>query len=131
MGLFDNMFGKKTKETNASLPMPEWIALESEDQLDSIMLQSIKRPQIVFKHSTSCGISRMALNLFKGTYDVRPEEADLYYLDIHLFRGISNELSERLKVRHESPQLLVIKDKTVVAQDSHGSIPEMDIRKYL
>lgn len=131
MGLLGNIFGKKNSETEEPGNRLEWIPLVSAEQLDSIKENSKTRPQILFKHSTSCGISSMVLNRFKGSFTADPDEADLYFLDIQAYRELSNEVARYYKIPHESPQLLVIKDNAVISHDSHGGISAMDIKEFL
>ncbi len=131
MGVFNGLFGgtgNKEKKEEKSIP---WIALNSLDQLEDIEKKSLSKPQFIFKHSTTCGISRMVINLFKSSYDLTEKQADLYYLDLHAFREVSNEAGYKFQVMHQSPQLLVIKNGTAVAHSSHGAIAEIDLQKFI
>ena len=126
MGIFNKMFGSSEPKEEKLLP---WIALNSVSQLDTIAEQSKTKTQLIFKHSTRCGISRMVMNQFESAYDVELN-ADLYYLDLLNYRDVSNEVGYKFQVLHESPQLLVLKNGVVVAHASHGAINEMDLAKY-
>ncbi len=42
------------------------------------------------------------------------DEFDLYYLDLHSNREVSNETGYKFQVMHQSPQLLVIRNGVVV-----------------
>ena len=131
MGLLNNIFGSKNsneKKADGDLP---WIALVSLSQLEEIETKSANRVQVIFKHSTTCGISRMVMNMFKSSYNYSENQIDLYYLDLLSFREVSNGVAEKFKVMHQSPQLLVIRNGSVVAHDSHGSINEISLEKYL
>ncbi|AIZ42757.1 bacillithiol system redox-active protein YtxJ [Cellulophaga baltica] len=132
MGLFDSLFGNNKeatpKEEKAELP---WIALASLDQLEEIKEKSKTKPQIIFKHSTTCGISRMVMNTFKNTYNLDKNQADLYYLDLLSNREVSNETGYKFQVVHQSPQLMVIKNGVAVADASHGSINDMELEKFI
>ncbi|WP_158978141.1 bacillithiol system redox-active protein YtxJ [Cellulophaga sp. L1A9] len=132
MGLFDSLFGNnkeaKPKEEKAALP---WIALASLDQLEEIKEKSKTKPQIIFKHSTTCGISRMVMNTFKNTYALDKNQADLYYLDLLSNREVSNETGYKFQVMHQSPQLIVIKNGVAVANASHGSINEVALEQFV
>lgn len=131
MGLFDNLFGSKNNEAQDEKKELPWINLTSLDQLQEIELKSKTKTQVIFKHSTTCGISRMVLNTFKSTYNLDKEQADLYYLDLHSFRDVSNETGYKFQVIHQSPQLLVIKNGVAVTNASHGSINEIELTKYI
>ena len=131
MGLLNNIFGNKNstdKKMENDIP---WISLNSLSQLEEIEKNSEKRVQVIFKHSTTCGISRMVMNMFKGSYNFSENQIDLYYLDLLSFREVSNGVAEKFMVTHQSPQLLVIKNGTVVAHDSHGAINEISLEKFL
>ena len=129
MGIFDSVFGKKKNTTTKKKALP-WIPLEAMDQLEAIAEKSNGRPQVIFKHSNTCGISRMVLNMFEGSYDM-DLDIDLYFLTIQNHRDISNRIAEKFDVLHESPQLLVIKNGEVTFHTSHGAISDMDFTKYL
>jgi bacillithiol system protein YtxJ len=73
----------------------------------------------------------MVLNRFTMAYSHEEEKADIYFLDIHRSRPVSDEIAQRYEVRHESPQLLVIKNGVVVAHRSHGAIPALDLSLFL
>ncbi|MEL6917285.1 MAG: bacillithiol system redox-active protein YtxJ [Bacteroidota bacterium] len=130
MGFFNSLLGKNNQPEKKEKVLP-WIALTSVDQLNEIEKKSNAKAQVIFKHSTTCGISRMVMNMFIGSYDFKAEELDLYYLDLHSYREVSNETGYKFQVMHQSPQLLVIKNGTVVAHESHGAISEMDLGKYV
>jgi len=129
MGLLNKIFGGtyKTKEEKV-LP---WIPLNELPQLDYIEQKSNTKTQVIFKHSTRCGISRMVMNQFVDAYNFTEKELDLYYLDILNHRDVSNEVGYKFQVRHESPQLLVIKNGVVAAHTSHGSINDIDLAPFL
>ena len=128
MGVFNKLFGTSSKSKDVKqLP---WIALCSISQLDTIVKESKAKIQIIFKHSTRCGISRMVLSQFEADYDINCN-ADLYYLDILSYRDISDQLGYKFQVLHQSPQLLIIKNGAVIDHESHGAISNLDIKQFL
>jgi bacillithiol system protein YtxJ len=129
MGLFDNLFKSDQKEEN-SLKI-NWLALADKTQLDEIITISATKPVLIFKHSTSCGISRMALKTFEREFDLEETEIDLYFLDLLNFRGLSQDISAKFKVAHQSPQVLVIKKGEVIYHDSHNYISFDKIKEIL
>jgi len=131
MGLFNNMFGSKSDNTPKDEKKIQWIPLASIDQLDEIVSKSSGTPQVIFKHSTSCGISRMVLNMLTSSYTLEPGNMDMYFLDLLANRNVSNAVAEKFQVMHQSPQMLIIKNGVVVAHDSHGAINEMELEKYI
>lgn len=86
------------------------------------MLQdSHEHPVVVFKHSTRCSISRMALRQFESDWNLDGKITP-YFLDLLEYRPISNAITERLGVVHQSPQVIVIKDGQAVYDASHEGI---------
>ncbi|MDO6491499.1 MAG: bacillithiol system redox-active protein YtxJ [Cellulophaga sp.] len=130
MGLFKGIFGSKDENKKEEKQLP-WIPLTTVAQLQEIEEKSKTKTQIIFKHSTTCGISRMVIKMFRDTYNFTEEQADLYYLDLLQYREVSNETGYKFQVIHQSPQLLVIKNGVAVANASHGSISELDFEKYI
>lgn len=98
----------------------KWLPLENETQLDELNEQSKTKPCIIFKHSTRCSISAMA----KARLDKEEaqEAVDFYYLDLLAYRALSNKIAELYQVRHESPQVLLIKSETCTYEESHNGI---------
>ena len=127
MGLFKNIFGSSEPKDKKILP---WQQLTDVSQLDVIEEKSKSKTQVIFKHSTRCGISSMAMNQFVSAYDL-DANLDLYYLDLLNNRDVSNEVGYKFQVLHESPQLLIIKNGSVVAHASHGAINNLDLERYI
>ncbi len=129
MGLINKIFGG-TAEKKEEKVLP-WIALNTLIQLDIIEEKSSTKTQVIFKHSTRCGISRMVLNQFVEAYSLTENNLDLYYLDLLEYREISNEIANRFQVIHQSPQLIIIKNGVAVKHDSHGSINDIDLNSFI
>ena len=128
MGLFNKMFGSSEPKEEKVLP---WQALTDVSQLSEIEKRSNGKTQLVFKHSTRCGISRMVMNQFVDAYNLTEKDLDLYYLDLLNYRDVSNEVGYKFQVMHESPQILVIKNGVVVAHASHGQINAVDLSRFV
>jgi len=131
MGIFNDLFSGKNTNSEEQQDQLTWIQLTSVDQLIEIEQNSAKRPQIIFKHSTTCGISSMVLRSFKNSYFLEGNQADLYFLDLHRYREVSNEVAYKFQVFHQSPQVLVIKNGSAVANESHGGITSLNLSHYI
>lgn len=129
MGILKKIFGS-TGEVKEEKVLP-WIELNNISQLKDIEEKSRNKTQLIFKHSTRCGISRMVINQFVDAYDFSEEDFDLYYLDLLNFRDVSNEVGFKFQVIHESPQLLVIKNGAVETHASHGAIGQIDLNQFI
>ena len=128
MGLINKLFVVHLNQKKKKV-LP-WITLSELEQLDTITEKSSTKTQVIFKHSTRCGISRMVMNQFVSAYNLTENDLDLYYLDLLSYRDVSNEVGYKFQVIHQSPQLLVIKNGVVVAHDSHGAINEIDLSRF-
>lgn len=97
-----------------------WIPLTSLEQLASIA--NAPGFKIIFKHSTRCPVSSMAKRQFELEQDLIPKNTAVYLLDLIAFRSISNEIASIWNVKHESPQVLLIKDNSCIYHTSHHDI---------
>lgn len=94
------------------------------------MVRSQERSQLIYKHSASCGISSMVLKMFNASLD--PQwGCDLYFLTIQANRALSHEVEAKFGIRHESPQLLIVKKGEIAFHASHGAIADSDIGNYI
>lgn len=133
MSFFNSIFGNSSesdnKDTNTS--KVKWNALTEIKQLDSIVEESSQQPVLIFKHSTRCSISRMALKNFEREYNLEESEASAYFLDLLEHRDISNEIAQKFQVIHQSPQLLLIKNGKSVYDVSHSEIDAEALKNLL
>ncbi len=102
-----------------------WKTLTTEAGLLEAIEQSVTKPIVIFKHSTRCSISSVIKNRLEKADS--PAEVDFYYLDLITYRNISNQIAEKFSVQHESPQVLVIRNKECVYDESHYGITMEDI----
>ena len=102
---------------------PDLTPIEHVDQLHRLIVESGSRPILLFKHSHSCGISMEALDELVTHLNDRsktPEPAAQYAMvTVQTHRAVSNAVAQRLGVRHETPQALLIRDGRVVWSASH------------
>jgi bacillithiol system protein YtxJ len=129
MGLF-GLFGREREKEETGVVVP-WKALNRAEQLKTIEEASFLRPVAIFKHSTRCGISSMALRQFERNFDTDPQKIDLYYLDLLAYRSLSDEVAARFQVWHQSPQLIVLKNGVTVHHASHHNIQVQALENFL
>ena len=109
----------------AALPLPtmaDYITLDKLEQLNEIDQLSKTKLQIIFKHSTRCSISTMAMNRLLRLEDAFYQQADFYYLDLIAHRDVSAAIAERYHVHHESPQVIILKQGDATYDASHMEI---------
>ena len=127
MSLFSSVFGSSENQ-NTSKSKISWIGLTDINQLDEIVLSSNEKPVVIFKHSSRCSVSRMALKQFENEFDLE-NKVDAYFLDLLEYRDISNEIARRFNVYHQSPQLLLIKAGKSVYDVSHSEIDAGELKE--
>lgn len=115
------LFGSNEAATPAGM-----IELATLPQLDSIFEKSYQKPQLLFKHSTRCSISSMALNrMNKGLSKMK--DFDIHYLDLIAHRDVSNAIASKTAVEHQSPQVIVLKEGKAVYSATHHAIDPEEI----
>lgn len=116
------LFGKRAKKEEAA--KIEWNQLTDIKQLDEVAELSKDKAVLLFKHSTRCSISSMALSRLEREWS--ETEVVPYYLDLIAYRDISNEIANKFDVFHQSPQAIVIKNGKAVYDASHSGINFID-----
>jgi bacillithiol system protein YtxJ len=120
MSFLNSIFGS-SENTDSPKSNINWTELTDILQLQEIEAISNEKPVVIFKHSTRCSISKMALKQFEREYDLN-DTVDAYFLDLIAHRDISNEIANKFNVYHESPQLILIKNGKAVYDVSHSDI---------
>ncbi|GAA4278497.1 bacillithiol system redox-active protein YtxJ [Aquimarina mytili] len=131
MGIFNKIFGSEAKEPKEEKQALPWQELTSIEQLAKIAEASKTKTQAIFKHSTRCGISRMVVRNFESSFDLTADDVDLYYLDLLNYRDVSNEVSAKFQVFHESPQFIVIRNGETVHHSSHSMITPQVLHQFI
>ena len=111
--------------------MMKWTALKELSQIEKILEESTEQNILIFKHSTSCSISRTTLDRLERNWN---EEEMLklkpYYLDLLSFREISNAVAKKFNVEHQSPQVLIIKKGKSIYDQSHFGIDYKSLKEF-
>ncbi len=103
----------------------QWIHLTQQEQIKQLVARSQDKPQVIFKHSTRCSISAVALSRLQKSE--QSSDVDFYFLDLIAHRNLSNKVAEVFGVHHESPQVLVIRNGACVYDESHMGISMSEI----
>lgn len=84
--------------------------------LDAVFARSHAAPAVVFLHDRGCPISRAAYR------DMVHLACPIHLVDVQRAHDLSRALQERTGVRHESPQVLVLRSGRAVWSASHFAI---------
>jgi len=120
MSFFDKIFGEKQEGSHSK---SFWQPIQSEQDLEEAIASSYQQKIAIFKHSTSCFISKTVLKNFEKEIEQSQDcGAVFYFLDLLAYRDISNKIAKDLGIRHESPQLIVIENGRAINNASHQDI---------
>jgi bacillithiol system protein YtxJ len=115
---------------------PDLTQLQHIEQLDRLLSESHTRPLLLFKHSFSCGVSAEALDELIDHLNadiVAAGVPDPHYaiVTVQTHRDVSNAVSAKLGIRHETPQALLIRDGRVIWSASHFRVTAEAMKKAL
>jgi len=103
--------------------MSEVLELKQESQLQHLEEESCAGPVLLYKHSSRCGTSTWAQRELEAFRREAGAEAPLVAeLDVVEHRALAQEVARRYGVRHQSPQLLLLRDRQVVWHGSHDDL---------
>jgi bacillithiol system protein YtxJ len=84
----------------------------------ALEIESLPENCYVFKNSTTCPVSHAAATEVKAATPSLP----IYWINVIEQRPLSNWFAAQYAVKHESPQLILIKDGSVAQTWSHGGV---------
>ena len=104
--------------------MSTYSRVETVSEIEPLFEKSHEQPVLLFKHSLTCPISRHALSEYESFLEERPEGDETVYtlVEIQNARDVSDAITERSGVQHESPQAILLRAGEVAWQASHWSI---------
>jgi len=110
----------------------QWNEITTIEEWNELLLQSSERGQVILKHSTTCPVSANALQEYEQYLNDKPNE-NLNYVLVKVIesRPVSNQIAEDLNVKHESPQIIYVKDKAKYWTSSHWSVTKAHITAVL
>lgn len=82
---------------------------------------------IIYKHSPRCGMSASRKEVVEEFSEKTGKT--VYLIDVLAQRDLSNTVAERTGVKHESPQLLILKDGEVETNLTHMSITPEELEE--
>jgi bacillithiol system protein YtxJ len=90
--------------------------LENIDDLEKAFRRSDDEPVVLFNHDPWCPVSARAHRLMSAI----PQPIAL--VDVSQSRDLTSEIARRTGIRHESPQVLVVRNREARWSSSHSAI---------
>ncbi len=110
--------------------MPQPVLIATLEELDQALELSHERPVLLLKHSAICGASSSALETFHEFAGSRPDDAITFaVVVIQESRDVSDDLARRTRVRHQSPQVLLLRHGRATWNTSHWGISHENLEK--
>lgn len=106
----------------------QFLELNDTKELSELESLSFKKAQVIFKHSTRCIISKMALKRLQAGPSL---DISVWVLDLLAHRELSNTIASKYTVFHQSPQIIIIKNGIAIANTSHERIETSFIQSKL
>jgi len=112
--------------------MAAYRELTTEQEWEQALEATREKPLLILKHSTRCPVSAAALEEFEDYLRDRPAEGVEYALvKVIESRPVSNRIAEDLNVKHESPQIILVKNKEKYWSANHWAVTKRHIRAVL
>jgi len=100
----------------------KFFRIDDRATLENLITDSKQKPVIVFKHSNACSISSRAYREMEKLDGVN-------ILEVQSAREISRELANLTGIRHETPQVIILRDGKAVWNASHSDVKAADVMK--
>lgn len=103
--------------------------LHSESDWEAALAHSEDTPVLIYKHSSACPVSGQAHEEVEEltTDDTLP----VYKVVVQEHRAISNQIEDDLSIRHETPQVILLHDRSPIYDTSHFDVSAATIRQEL
>jgi bacillithiol system protein YtxJ len=100
-------------------------AVDDEAALDGLIERSRREPVLLFNYDPYCGVNAAVRR------DVVQLDAEVAVVDVDANHNLGQAVAKKTGVRHESPQMILLKDGKAVWSASHFSITAGAVRQAL
>lgn len=110
----------------------EWREITTIEEWDEIFEKSTEKDQVILKHSTTCPVSFNALDEYNDYLADEPrKDIDYTLVKVRESRPVSNKIEEDLDLKHESPQIICVKDKKTYWSATHWAVTKAHMKAVL
>ena len=99
--------------------------LRDDSSIEALVAESHQHPVVLFKHDPYCGVSAAVQE------ELEELEGEIVLLDVSRQHDLKRQVAERTGVRHESPQVIVLRGGQVAWAASHFKITASALRQAL
>ena len=101
------------------------VPVADQEDLERLFAASAEQPVVLFKHEYGCPISTHAY------WEIANAPYEISLIDVARQKALSMDVATRLNVRHESPQVIVVRDGQAVYDASHWDISKDDVTRAM
>lgn len=105
--------------------------LRSIKELEQALTESAARPVLLFKHSLTCPISTHAFNELQSYLANADPRASYKLITVQKARMVSDEAASKLKLEHQSPQAILVRNGRELWNASHYEITALALAEAI
>jgi bacillithiol system protein YtxJ len=98
-----------------------FVPVSDRGDMDRLLATSTEQPVVVFKHDVACS---MSVNAY---WKLTAVPGEVLLIDVARQKALSAEVATRLGIKHESPQVIVVRHGRPVYAASHWDITQQDV----
>jgi|SRR5687767_368779 len=103
----------------------QFFRIDDRATLDGLLSDSKNKTVLVFKHSNACGVSARAYR------ELEKLDGQVNVLEVQTVPDLSREVESLTGVRHETPQVILLRDGKAVWDASHFDVTVASVSKAL
>ena len=108
----------------------KWNTITKLEHLNEIREDSFNKPVLIFKNSLNCNVSADALDLIEENWKTDDElMIKPYLVDVIKNRPLSMQIAEDYNIKHQSPQVLLIKNGECIYSKTHWNISYEELKE--
>lgn len=111
---------KSTFTAGSSLD-ERWVVPDSVEELE-ILFKADSRLQLIYKHSDACMTCTFTKKRVEELMSRNEKIQSFHYIEVRMNRELSNFVSDKTGIKHESPQAILLQNGEVVWHASHTAI---------
>ncbi|WP_219836596.1 bacillithiol system redox-active protein YtxJ [Paenibacillus sp. R14(2021)] len=109
-----------------------WNEITTLEEWHAIMDKSSERGQVILKYSSTCPVSTNALLEYEAYLEAEPNpDIDYTLVKVIESRPVSDKIAADLNVKHESPQMIYIQNKSKYWAATHWSVTKAHMTAVL
>ena len=107
------------------------VEMRSIPELNEALAESETRPVLFFKHSLTCPISSRAFNELQSYIDNAGAGLSYKLIVVQTARSVSNEIASKLRLEHETPQVILVRNGREVWSASHYEVTAAALKEAI